>query len=51
MNDKEKQVRETWIKLPKEVELALFLDGTAYLNPKFLPQTTKAITEYKMNKK
>lgn len=47
----EKDVKKNWIKLPKMIDVAVFLNGDAYLNPESISFMKKAIMEYKLNKK
>lgn len=47
----EKDVKKNWIKLPKRIDIAVFLNGDAYLNPESIFLMKKAILEYKLIKK
>ncbi len=47
----EKDVKKNWIKLPKMIDVAVFLNGDAYLNPESIPLMKKTIVEHKLNKK
>ncbi|MCV0393675.1 MAG: hypothetical protein K5790_10375 [Nitrosopumilus sp.] len=43
MLDIPKNVVDTWVKIPKNIEIAVFLDGRKFINPKNLQQMLKVI--------
>ena len=47
----EKDVKKNWIKLPKMIDVAVFLNGDVYLNPGSISLMKKTIMEYRLIKK
>lgn len=46
----EKEVVDTWVKIPGKQPLAVFLNGDSYINPEFIDTIINIIESWKLNK-